>query len=80
MSDGYAKYCEGVERAGGIFEYRRKEREREERESRARKSDAISALTRLVRERVCSPCGKRSAGECDPYCYVAMVLDKAGGA
>ena len=80
MSDGYAKYCEEVERAGGLFEYRRKERERKERESRARKSDAISALTRLVRERVCEPCGRHVAGECDPYCPVAMALEKASEA
>ena len=59
MSDGYAKYCEDVERAGGIFEYRRKERERKERESRARKSDAISSLTRLVREHVCAESATR---------------------
>lgn len=80
MSDGYAKYCEEVERAGGILEYRRKERERKERESRAGKAEAVSALTRLVRERVCAPCGRRGSGECDPYCRVAMVLDKAGKA
>ena len=80
MSDGYAKYCEEVERADGILEYRRKEREREERESRARKSDAIAALTRLIRERVCAPCGRYAAGECDPYCPVAMALEKASEA
>ena len=80
MSDGYAKYCEYIERAGGLFEYRRKERERKERESRARKSDAISALTKLVRERVCEPCGKRDVGDCDPYCHVAMTLEKASEA
>lgn len=80
MSDGYAKYCDEVERAGGIFEFRRKEREREERESRARKSDAISALVSLIRERVCTQCSKHDVGECDPYCPVAMTLEKAGRA
>ena len=71
MSDGYAKYCDEVERAGGIFEYRRKG---------VRKADAISALMRLIRERVCTPCGKHDVGECDPYCPVAMTLEKAGRA
>ena len=80
MSDGYAKYCEDVERAGGIFEYRRKEKEREEHEARVRKSDAISALASLIRERVCTQCSKHDAGECDPYCPVAMTLEKAGRA
>lgn len=80
MSDGYAKYCDEVERAGGIFEFRRKEKEREEHEARVRKSDAISALMRLIRERVCTPCGKHDVGECDPYCPVAMTLEKAGRA
>ena len=80
MSDGYAKYCDEVERAGGIFEYRRKEREREERESRVRKADAISALASLIRERVCTQCSKHDVGECDPYCPVAMTLEKAGRA
>lgn len=80
MSDGYAKYCEEVERAGGILEYRRKERERYERASRQRKTEAISALTSLVRERVCEPCGRHVAGECDPYCPVAMALEKASEA
>lgn len=78
MSDSYAKYCEEVERAGGILEYRRKERERYERTSRQRKTEAISALISLVRERVCEPCGRQAAGECDPYCQVAMTLEKAG--
>ena len=80
MSDGYAKYCEDIERAGGWEAYHKKERERKERESRARKSDAISALTRLVRERICEPCGRHVAGECDPYCPVAMTLEKASEA
>lgn len=80
MSDGYAKYCEEVERAGGILEYRRKERERYERASRQRKTEAISALISLVRERVCEPCGKRDVGDCDPYCHVAMTLEKASEA
>ena len=80
MSDGYANYYEQVERAGGIFEFRRKEKEREEHEARVRKADAISALMRLIRERVCAPCGKHDAGECVPYCPVAMTLEKAGRA
>lgn len=80
MSDGYANYCDEVERAGGIFEFRRKEQEREAREASARKTEAVSALIRLIRERVCTPCGKHDVGECDPYCPVAMTLEKAGRA
>lgn len=52
MSDGYAKYCEDIERAGGWEAYHKKERERKEREARERKDEAISALIALIKKRV----------------------------
>lgn len=77
MSDGYAKCCEDIERAGGWEAYHKKERERKEREARERKDEAISALIALIKKRVCKTCTACGEQACNDYCEVKMTIEKA---